>query len=166
MNLSMKSVVWFSLVVWWGFAYLSYILPNSIIFHLLNPISIAIGILLILVYGRGLMDALYNHNQITPAHLLTFGVTINWSGMIWRMARWYITGEHPAVSSEIDFWVYNIGLFTSIWAGLFLLGAAKLVEGTKFRGSTLAVIFFLIFCSLLYVEEYIWPGHVFSLTPV
>lgn len=149
---SLQQLLLFTLIVWSIFTIISIIIPNSLVFHLLNPISIAMGVLLVIVYSSGLINLLKTgSNGASPAHLLTIGVALNWLGMIIRMARWFVTGEHPAVTSDIDYWFYNFGLWISIWAGMFLLGAANIAV-KPIRISTMVTIFLLVCGFLLYWE--------------
>lgn len=154
---SIKQLIWFTGIVWSIFAVIAIVIPSSMVFHLINPISIALGVVLVMVYSAGLIQLLKEgpwSSVITPAHLLTFGITLNWVGMIVRMARWFVTGEHPSVVSDIDFWIYNFGLWVSIWAGTFLLGAAS-VAIKPFKVSTMLTIFLIVFSFLLYWGEHL-----------
>lgn len=152
MNYTLNQVMVFSGIVWTVFLTLTTVFLPTSIFHIINPLAIAIGVVLIIVYGEGLLDAWrYRKQGVTPAHLLTIGVVLNWTGMIIRMARWYVTGQHPSVLFDLDFWFYNLGLWMSIWGGLFLIGAAGVVA-KPYRFSTLLVIFILIVVALTFTD--------------
>ena len=119
-------------------------------FHIINPIAIALGVIIIIVYSPGWIDAWKNKFEtITPAHLLTFGVSLNWLGMTIRMGRWYYTGSNP--DDDFDQWFYNLGLWISIWAGIFLIGAAQMVT-KPYKIDTLIVIFASVLALLLYLS--------------
>ena len=119
-------------------------------FHCLNPLAMALGIVILIVYSPGWVDAWKNRfESITPAHLLTFGVSLNWLGFIVRLGRWYFTAAEPA--NGMPQWFYNVGLWVSIWAGLFLIGAAQLVT-KPYRVSTLISIFLMVFALLFAID--------------
>lgn len=141
---TLKQILIFSALVWSAFIGITLYVPPEEVFHFINPISMALAVVVIMVYGRGALDAFRSQDGVTLPHLLTFGVVLNWTGLIIRMARWYLTGSHPSVSFDLEFWFYNLGLWISIWAGLFLLGAAGLT-GREYKTGTLTVIFLLIF---------------------
>lgn len=150
-NFSLRQVLGFIGVMCILGVVTSFLVPPMVVFHITNPLAIALGVVLIWVYGRGITDAFRNRTEtVTPAHLLTFGVVLNWIGMTVRMGRWYFTGEHPSVQDNVDFWIYNFGLWVSIWAGLFLLGASKL-SVPNVKPGTLLVVFFTIFGFLMWL---------------
>jgi hypothetical protein len=82
---------------------------------------------------------------------LILGVMVSGTGLLTRMARWYLTSEHEAAHSELEFWFYNTGIWFGVWGGIFLLGAAS-VAVKNFNIGTLVVIFLAIFGVLLYVD--------------
>lgn len=146
---SISQVLGFIGVMWILGFITSFLVAPMTIFHITNPLAIALGVILIWVYGRGVIDA-FKSEEVSPAHLLTFGVVLNWIGMTVRMGRWYIAGAHPAVQDNLDFWLYNFGLWISIWAGLFLIGASKL-SVPNIKPSTLLVVFLLVFGFLMWL---------------
>lgn len=151
---TINQLLWFTGAIWSVFAAITYFWSPEFIFHLINPISIALGAVLILVYSSGLWQLIKDPEKrkqgISPAHLLTFGVTLNWIGMVTRMARWYFTGQHPAVMFNAEFWFYNFGLWVSIWGGLLLLGAASLAI-KPFKGTTMIAVFLVVFAFLFWL---------------
>ena len=119
-------------------------------FHFLNPLSLSLGVIVLIVYSGGWVDAWKNRfDTITPAHMLTFGVSLNWLGFMIRLGRWYFTNSEPA--GGISQWFYNVGLWVSIWAALFLIGAAQLVT-KPYKTDTLVVIFLMVFALLATID--------------
>jgi hypothetical protein len=141
---NLRTILAISALVWSVFLGLSVVFPPGTMFHILNPIAIATCVIMIMTYSPVIKDAWRNRTEgITPAHLLGFGITLNWVGLAIRMIRWYITGTEPSVTWDIEFWFYNFGLWISVWAGLFLYGAASLATKPR-KISTLFSIFFLV----------------------
>jgi hypothetical protein len=151
MNASIKNLLISMLVVLSAGIGISFLFTPVEMFHFINPLAMALGLVILIVYSGGWIDAWRNRFQnITPAHFLTFGVTLNWLGLIFRLGRWYFTNEHPTGHPEA-FWIYNLGLWISIWAGVFLIGAAQLVTNA-YKTSTLIVVFLAIFAFLVWID--------------
>jgi hypothetical protein len=155
-KLSLSQILIFTAVVWLAYFGITYILPPEEVFHVLNPTIISLAIVLVIVFSRGLFD-IFKHVDFRtavaePAHLLIFGIILDWIGMIIRMGRWYFLNKHPIVSYDVEFWIYNFGVWMSVWAGLFLFGAASIAV-RPFKLSTLVVLFLVIFALLFYLID-------------
>jgi hypothetical protein len=141
---SLNSILGFTAVFWTVFAGLSLVFSPATIFHILNPISIASGVALIITYAPAIRDAWENRSEgVSPAHMLAIGIALNWIGLVIRMMRWYITGASPATTWDLEFWFYNFGLWVSIWAALFIYGAASLVTPGRKLSTMLAIFLFI-----------------------
>ena len=104
------------------FGAFSWLFPPSNIFHCLDAFAISSGAIIITAYVPALRDAW--RSDITPSHLLAFGVITNWVGLMIRLGRWYVTGEIPQHTiHDIEPWAYNVGLWISICGALMLVGA-------------------------------------------
>lgn len=121
------TLFWTALVTIVLFAVTSYAFPPNHVFHLLNAVAISSAAILIASYSPSLWDAYKQRdNHVTPGHLLGFGVTLSWAGLLIRLSRWLLTSTEPSAGTEQ--WFYNVGLWISIASALLLVGAVALTE--------------------------------------
>jgi len=124
--ISLKNILLCTLAIIIPGALVNYLLPATILFHLINPLAVALAIVVLITYGRGLIISLcIEQNPISPAHILIIGIMLNWIGIIARTGRWFFIEAEPIFSFDYAF--YNVGLLLSILSALFLLWAAHVV---------------------------------------
>ena len=122
--MTVRTLGWWLIALTILFAAFSWLFPPENIFHCLDAFAISAGVVVIASYVPALQDAWRNHLDITPSHLLAFGVVTNWFGLIIRLGRWYVAGEVPQHTAHaIEPWAYNIGLWISTCGAFLLVGA-------------------------------------------
>jgi hypothetical protein len=147
---TLRQVAIFSVAYWGIFSWLSLLIGHTQFFHYLIPTFISLLVVLLLVYGRGLIDVWENRKNLNSSHMLILGLVLSGIGVLFRMIRLYITGvEYEHI--DLEFWLFNIGMGVGIWGFTFLWAAAGVAVKT-FNASTLAVIFLVIFSILLYAD--------------
>jgi hypothetical protein len=141
------------LIIWTFFAVITVTVPQGVVFHILDAVIIASGLMVLYVFMPGLVDAWRKRsNHIQAAHLLTLGIVSNWIGTVIRLARWYVTDADPSIFGphcslckgveEIGYaqWAYNIGMWISITAAFVLVGAVALTDLNWTGGRTLVTL--------------------------
>lgn len=125
--MTVKALALILAVLWSLFAVITYVLPPNHVFHFLNAWALAASAITISAYWPGVIEIWRRRaDGITPAHLLTFGVVTNWTGLTVRLGRWYVTAHEPA--TDLSQWAYNVGLWVSICAAFCLIGVVALAE--------------------------------------
>jgi len=153
MNTTVKTLLGLLALLLPGVLATVYISPQEL-FHYIHPLTISISILVVLVYFIGAIESWSsNGHKLTPAHILTLGIILNWIGFSIRIGRWFFTQDEPDFPFEYGY--YNLGLWLSTWAGIFMLAAAGLVVKRP-KILTLLVAFVSIAALLYYFDIQNW----------
>jgi hypothetical protein len=133
-----KSLIAALIVLWVAFAALTFFIPAPHVFHCINAIAIAAGATTIYAYAPSVREAWRHRDRgISDGTMLALGVVTNWTGLLIRLGRWYVTDATP-VADGIAAWAYNVGLWISICGAALLVGALASSPPEWSRGRILA----------------------------
>ena len=93
-------------------------------FRITNSLVVAVGAGLLISYAPSVWEAVRSRN-LSPGHLLVFGITFNWVGIVIRSVSWYVTGQTPPVG-DLAPWLG--ALFLAVLGGFLHVAAVEAIE--------------------------------------